>query len=119
MELGNTVLGIDGDKTMVFISGADAVGSMAENERGDAAGIEDARVMSIERGRGGVRWRNFRDSVQLLMESEWDGFPINGPRTLLWCCKFIAEHSLHPGAHHTRWLQMTGLSGTDGGGPGA
>lgn len=65
--------------------------------------------MSIERDRVGVRSRNFRDSVQLLTESESDGLPVKGPRTLLSCCKFIAEHSLHPGAHHAKWLQMTGV----------
>lgn len=115
VQLGKAVLGVDDGETLVFVNGADSAGWMADNSRGDAAGLVDARVMSIQRDRSGVRWRNFRDSAQLLTESEWDAFPVRGPRTLLWCCKFIAEHSLHPAAHHTKWLHMTGLPGTDGG----
>ena len=36
----------------------------------------DARVFSISREPGGKRRRNFRDAAELLLDSEWDGWPI-------------------------------------------
>ena len=35
------------------------------------------------------------------------------PRTFLWCCKFMREHALHPLAHHSRFVQLTGSLPTD------
>ena len=70
----------------------------------------DARVMAIFRSIGGERRRNFRDAVELLTCSVWDHWPVLGPRTFVWCCQFMAEHSTHPLAHHGRFLQLVGLA---------
>ena len=75
----------------------------------------DARVLSVERDPAGDRWRNFKDTVGELTVHQWSGFPVQGPRTALWCLRFIMQHSIHPTAHHTRWLQMTGVQNNDSG----
>ena len=31
----------------------------------------------------------------------------------LWCCKFMSEHALHPLAHHSRFVQLSGSLPTD------
>ena len=72
-------------------------------------------MLAVVRDPSGVRARPFREAITLLAETSWDGWPISGPRTLLWCCRFIAQHSLHPMAHHTRWLQMSGVQASDSG----
>ena len=71
--------------------------------------------MAIERLPDGQRRREFRSAVSLLLESAWDGWPVAGPRTTLWCCRFIAENDLSPKARHVRWRQMTGLNENDAG----
>ena len=91
------------------------------NSEKDDPGIErevddlDARVLSVERDPSGERWRNFKDTVSELTVHQWSGFPVQGPRTALWCLRFIMQHSIHPTAHHTRWLQMTGVLNNDSG----
>ena len=37
------------------------------------------------------------------------GWPVAGPRTLLWCCKLMSENALHPFTHHSRFVQLSGL----------
>ena len=38
---------------------------------------------------------------------------MSGPRTFLWCCKFMSEHALYLLAHHSRFMQLSGLLATD------
>ena len=52
-------------------------------------------------------------AVSELEQSPWAGWPVSGPRTLLWCCKFMSEHALHPLARHPRSVQLSGLLATD------
>jgi len=81
----------------------------------EAEPILDARVLPIKRLSDGTRQRSFKESVAELIESAWDNWPVQGPRTLLWCCRFIAEHSLHPLAHHARFRQVSGAQPLDAG----
>jgi len=75
----------------------------------------DARAMSIQRLGDGARHRVFNASVPELVCTEWDGWLVQGPRTMLWRMRFIAEHDLHPLAHHTLFKAVGRLSGTDPG----
>ena len=61
----------------------------------------DARALSVQRNSAGDRHREFRNAVSELVQSLWAGWPVPGPRTFLWCCKFMSEHALHPLAHHS------------------
>ena len=73
----------------------------------------DARVLSVQRNSAGDRHREFRNAVSELVQSPWAGWPVSGPRTFLWCCKFMSEHALHPLAHHSRFVQLSGSLPTD------
>lgn len=75
----------------------------------------DARVLAVTRSSEGGRHRSFRDGVAALAESVWEGWPVTGPRTTLWCCRFILETDDHPMARHTRWRRGAGLLATDAG----
>lgn len=75
----------------------------------------DARVMEIGRTGDGARHREFREAVTRLIETEWVGWPVSGPRTFLWCMRFISESDLHPRARHLRWKAATGLGSSDPG----
>ena len=55
----------------------------------------DARVSSVQRNSAGDRHWEFRNAVSELVQSLWAGWPVSGPRTFLWCCKFMSEHALH------------------------
>ena len=63
--------------------------------------------MSVHRNSAGDRHREFRNAVFELVESSWAGWPVSGPRTFLWCCKFMSEHALHPLAHHSHFAQLS------------
>jgi len=78
-------------------------------------GEVDARVLEVARTSDGMRHRDFRDAVARLSQSDWDSWPINGPRTFLWCCRFIAEGDVHPRARHLRWKAAANVSGSDAG----
>ena len=74
---------------------------------------DDARVLSVQRDSGGARFRPFRDVVPVLTETAWANWPVSGPRTVVWCAKFIAEVDGHPRARHQRWLHETQLTAAD------
>jgi len=75
----------------------------------------DARILEIGRTGDGVRHRDFREAVSRLTQSEWDSWPLTGPRTFLWCMRFISESDMHPRARHVRWKAATQLSTGDAG----
>ena len=108
---------IEADNGGLYEVGTDT--QEADKEEGiDGAGENDefdARVMTIARGVDGIRHRPFREAVGMLTETPWDGWPIGGPRTALWCLKFISENDIHPRARHTRWRHDVGLSANDAG----
>ena len=59
------------------------------------------------------RLQELRDARADLVESPWARWPVAGPRTFWWRCKFISEHAPHPLAHHSRCVQLSGLLSTD------
>ncbi|CAK0841243.1 unnamed protein product, partial [Prorocentrum cordatum] len=73
----------------------------------------DARVMPILHGLDGERRRVFKDAVRGMSETPWTGWPVKGPRTALWCVRFLAEQDSHPRARHTKWRAECGLGPAD------
>ena len=51
----------------------------------------------------GQRFRSFREAGHALVESDWEGWLIRGPRTALWVVKFMGELVTTPTAYHSRW----------------
>ena len=75
----------------------------------------DARVLPIGRIADGRRYRGFKESVAALLQSDWEGWPIKGPRTFIFCVRFIAEVDGHPMAHHTRFKSIANVQHHDAG----
>ena len=73
----------------------------------------DMWVLSVRRNSAGDRHREVRDAVSELVQISFAGWPVPGPRTFLWCCKFMSEHCLQFLAHHSRFVQLSGLLPTD------
>ena len=63
----------------------------------------DLRVLPITRDKAGVRQRSFTEAVATLPKTCWEGWPITGPWTFLWCARFILSHCTSPQARHYRW----------------
>ena len=70
-------------------------------------------LVIVQRNSAGDRRREFRNAVPELVQSPWAGWPVSGPRTFLSCCKVMSEHALHPLAHHSRFVQLSGILSTD------
>ena len=77
---------------------------------------EEARFLTqrvILRNSEGDRHKEFPNAVSELVHSPWAEWLTSGPRTFLWCCKFLSEHSFHPLVIHSRFVQLSGLLLTD------
>ena len=75
----------------------------------------DARVLSVARSATGERRRDFRTVKDDLTESEWAGWPLNGPRTVRWVVDYIAATDGNPRGRHTRWKRDANLKTGDAG----
>ena len=84
--------------------------------RGDDVPL-DARVLTVKRAMDGRRIRSFKEATGELVESTWENWPVQGPRTFLWCAQHIAEMDHHPMAHHLRFRTSAGLQHYDVGVP--
>ena len=52
--------------------------------------IHDLRLIEIPCQPGGARSAiQWREAVSQMVETTLDGWPVQGPRTVLWCCLFI------------------------------
>ena len=80
-----------------------------------AAAESDARVLTLRRGPLGTRHRDFKMAVEEMSESEWDDWPLNGPRTTMFVLSFIAEHFQTPENRHARFIADGRLQAHDPG----
>ena len=69
-----------------------------------AEGEYDARVLPVRRGPSGTRSRTWRDVVEEVSETQFDDFPLEGPRTVRWCVEFIGRRQGGPLDHHMWWV---------------
>ena len=80
---------------------------------GPAAPAADFRILPMMLNQRGERERRFGETVNGLTETAVQGWPIQGPRTLLWCLSFRTTMAGTPTAWHHRWLTATGLPDDD------
>ncbi|CAK0812627.1 unnamed protein product, partial [Prorocentrum cordatum] len=78
-----------------------------------AEGSMDASVMPILHGLDDERRRVFKGAVRGMSETAWSGWPVKGPRTALWCVRFLAEQDSHPRARRAKWRAVCGLGPAD------
>ncbi len=60
----------------------------------------DQRVLPVTYDSTGCRFRNFRDSVNLLEEVKWPDWPLGTIHTTLWVCKFMLDKAGSPTLWH-------------------
>ncbi|CAK0892339.1 unnamed protein product, partial [Prorocentrum cordatum] len=93
------------------VPGAAAGGALAVDALPVPAG--DFRVLPMAINQRGERERRFGETVNGLSETEVVGWPIQGPRTLLWCLSFMSTMAGTPTAWHQRWLTAMALADDD------
>jgi hypothetical protein len=83
---------------------AGAIGGMAA-ARGVApvaAVHDDARTLPILTDDDGIRFRDFRDGAKRCKTTDFEDWPVSGPRTSKWVLNFMAEVG-NPILHHQTW----------------
>lgn len=78
-----------------------------------AGPADDARVLPVMFDVEGKRFREFRDAVNILQASTFADWPVKGPRTTLWCLRYVLEHGGTLLSHHARWKTEAKLQATD------
>eukprot|EP00959_Pyramimonas_sp_CCMP1952_P233178 4872942-Pyramimonas_sp.AAC.1 len=63
----------------------------------------DIRVQPIQQDVSGARFREFRLAVEGMVETPVNDFPVRGPRTTLWLCRFMVANGQTPLGRHARW----------------
>ncbi|CAK0880338.1 unnamed protein product, partial [Prorocentrum cordatum] len=96
---------------LAHVPGAAAGGPAAVAPLPAAAG--DFRVLPMAINMRGERERRFGETVNGLSETEVQGWPVQGPRTLLWCLSFMSTMAGTPTAWHQRWLTSMALADDD------
>ena len=64
---------------------------------------EDARTLSIKRNSAGQRHRSLREAIDECQQSEFDDWPVEGPRTTLWYCRQVAKTGQDIAPRHVTW----------------
>lgn len=80
---------------------------------GPTPAADVARTLAILTGADGIRYREIRDGTRLLSPSEFPDWPVRGPRTTEWVCRFVSETTSTPLRHHERWKFMRRRPATD------
>ena len=80
---------------------------------GGASG--DVRVLDVSYDSRGIRHKDFREAVNLLVEHAWPDWKVVGPRTVLWLCQFFVGLLLTPMAWFTKFRADAQVSFMDEG----
>jgi len=76
----------------------------------------DPRLIPIQMGPSAVRTKwQWREAVTKMTEDTFAGWPVPGPRTVLWCCTFINRRNGGPEDHVKFWVSSNGLRRDDWG----
>ena len=82
-----------------------------------AAGVTptavDARVLPIRYAANGKRGREYVEAVELLQEVAWPDWPLSGPRTARWFCRFIKETNQIPKNRTSQWMRLHSIAEGD------
>ncbi|CAK0853814.1 unnamed protein product [Prorocentrum cordatum] len=79
-------------------------GDGAGPQAGAAAASAGAQLKATD-ARMGKRFRSFVDAVGLLEEPRFADFPIQGPRTTFWLCRFIRDQGQVPRTRTDKWMR--------------
>jgi hypothetical protein len=79
----------------------------------EMANPEDVRVLTVKYDRQGQRWREFREGVGSLEVCTFEDWPVSGPQTVIWVCKWILNRAGSPLAWHAQWKAVGKLQDSD------
>ena len=72
-------------------------------QRGGPDAALGARVLAISESTGDGRHLGFRDGAKQLTETTWPSWPLLGPRTAGWACRFIRDQDVAPRSRRARF----------------
>ena len=78
----------------------------------DRSAAEDVRTLEVRYGLSGERSRNFRESVQEMIQCEFDDFPLE-PRTALAYCRAVGTVAESCFAQHLSWVSQSRIPDGD------
>ena len=70
----------------------------------------DARLVPLKRGGAGERHYDWRPLCDLVTSFAYKDWPVQGPRTVAWVCRFLTHLGRTPTEHHRSWKQLLRLS---------
>lgn len=70
-------------------------------------GSDDLRTLPVQYEATGGRFRAFRECINCFDETPFPDWPVPGPLTVQWCCKFMRDKGGSPTAWHNMW-KLTG-----------
>lgn len=73
----------------------------------------DARTQPISFDSQGTRHKAYREALLSMREDPFADWPLRGPRTCLWCLRFMEQHGGTPLGHHSKWRTEFKLSSSD------
>ena len=82
---------------------------------GDTPSVPEARVLPVFTRGDGERVRTWESVCDEVAMVEFISFGVNGPRTAMWCVRFLRRQQMHPEDYHRQWRSRHGLSGVDWG----
>ena len=94
---------------------AGAGGAAGAAAPGAAAAVPDIRACPLITGLLGDRKIEFREAVARMCQTALPTWPLEGPRTTLWVCRFMVDNGGSPLARHGRWRSEARLTNSDGG----
>ena len=92
---------------------AGAAAGADEPDAGDGGMADDLRILPVHYESGAERWRNLEDTLPLLTEEEFEDWPIEGPRTMLYNVKTLRKRSQSWMQQHEAWLTRSGIRHSD------
>ena len=113
--------GIRGGGPAAALAAAAKPPGAAAGSAGIAAGHDadaesgDIRILPVQYNFQDQRYREFRAAVERLSEDSFKDWPVPGPRTTIWCLKFMLENGGTPKGWHSKWKSECRLQPTDGG----
>lgn len=88
-------------------------GGAVANPNAVVQGGEDARTLSISRDPDGLRYKEFRTAVLESKQTDFQDWPVSGPRTVKYVLGQMLDHGGSALGHHQAWRVACKLQPTD------
>ena len=90
-------------------------GFLSRYGMGETPSALEARMLPVFTRGDGERVRTWESVCDEVAMVELASFGVNGPRTAMWCVRFLRRQQMHPEDYHRQWRNRHGPSGVDWG----